>query len=160
MCCRFAGQLHERFSNPALPDTCARLCAYTSDRYLNFIAPYVHANAAAGRPVTCLAAATVLWCVHAAGSDAQSSDVEWEQQPDGRREALQQQARAEMCDGEEGAFLQYGDLLPDGDSFVPAMQALHDESAFREEFVRLVQIVRNAATVQEGVRSVLGEAAA
>ena len=156
--CRFAAQLHERFGNPALPDTCARLCAFTSDRYLNFIKPYIHANAAAGRPITCLAAATAIWCVHAAGCDKQSSDVEWEQQPDGRREALRQQARAELCDGEEGAFLKYDGLLEDGDSFVPAMQEVHDEESFRKEYGRLIKIVRDAGTVQEGVRKVLAEA--
>src|SRR6185437_7826004 len=54
----YSRELVERFANPGVGDTVARLCAYSSDRIPKWLLPVVHDNLAGGGPVR-LAAATL-----------------------------------------------------------------------------------------------------
>jgi mannitol 2-dehydrogenase len=47
----YTRRLLERFGNPHVADTVARLCAFTSDRIPVFVLPAIRANLSAGRPV-------------------------------------------------------------------------------------------------------------
>ncbi|MEU4242566.1 mannitol dehydrogenase family protein [Actinoplanes sp. NPDC026619] len=68
--------LIERFSNPEVRDTLARLCAETSDRIPKWLLPVVRENLAAGRPVTLSAAVCASWARYAEGVDEQGAPVE------------------------------------------------------------------------------------
>jgi mannitol 2-dehydrogenase len=61
--------LVERFSNPAIRDTLARLAADASDRIPQWMVPVAEANLAAGRPVAATAAVIASWARYAEGVD-------------------------------------------------------------------------------------------
>jgi mannitol 2-dehydrogenase len=65
----YANQLIERFSNPEVRDTVARLCANASDCIPKFLLPVVRDQLAAGRPVTRSAAVVAAWARDAEGTD-------------------------------------------------------------------------------------------
>ena len=60
-------QLIERFSNAAVRDTVARLCAETSDRIPKFVLPVIRENLAARREVLLGAAVVASWARYAEG---------------------------------------------------------------------------------------------
>ena len=66
---RYASQLIERFSNPQVRDTVARLCANGSDCIPKFLLPVIRQQLAAGRPVTRSAAVVATWARYAEGTD-------------------------------------------------------------------------------------------
>jgi mannitol 2-dehydrogenase len=66
---RYARQLIERFSNPEVGDTVARLCANASDRIPKFLFPVIRHQLAAGQPVTRSAAVVASWARYAEGTD-------------------------------------------------------------------------------------------
>src|SRR5262249_10581375 len=66
---RYARQLIERFSNPEVRDTVARLCANTSDLIPKFLFPVIRHQLAAGGPVTRSAAVVASWARYAEGTD-------------------------------------------------------------------------------------------
>lgn len=68
--------LIERFANPGLRDTVARLCAYSSDRLPKFLLPVINDNLAADRPVRLAAAAVASWARYAEGIDEQGEPIE------------------------------------------------------------------------------------
>lgn len=61
--------LMERFANPAIRDTLARLCAETSDRIPAFLVPVIRDNLEAGHPVEIAAAVLASWARYAEGVD-------------------------------------------------------------------------------------------
>jgi mannitol 2-dehydrogenase len=63
--------LVERFSNPGVRDTVARLCAESSDRIPTWLLPVVRANLAADRPIACSALVVAAWARYAEGVDEQ-----------------------------------------------------------------------------------------
>ncbi|OBA64512.1 mannitol dehydrogenase [Mycobacterium sp. 1100029.7] len=65
----YARTLVERFANPAVRDTVARLCAYSSDRVPKFLLPVICDNLASGGPVELAAAAVASWARYAEGVD-------------------------------------------------------------------------------------------
>ena len=65
----YANQLIERFSNPEVRDTVARLCANASDCIPKFLLPVIREQLAAGRPVTRSAAVVAAWARYAEGTD-------------------------------------------------------------------------------------------
>ena len=65
----YANQLIERFSNPEVRDTVARLCANASDRIPKFLLPVIRQQLAAGGPVTRSAAVVASWARYAEGTD-------------------------------------------------------------------------------------------
>jgi mannitol 2-dehydrogenase len=68
--------LIERFANPGVRDTVARLCADSSDRIPKWLLPVVRANLAAGRPVRLSAAIVASWARYAEGVDEQGEPIE------------------------------------------------------------------------------------
>jgi mannitol 2-dehydrogenase len=65
----YAYQLIERFSNPEVRDTVARLCANASDCIPKFLLPVIRQQLAAGGPVTRSAAVVASWARDAEGTD-------------------------------------------------------------------------------------------
>jgi mannitol 2-dehydrogenase len=69
-------QLIERFSNDAVRDTVARLCAESSDRIPKWLLPVIRENLAAGRDVTRSAAVVASWARYAEGVDEQGQPIQ------------------------------------------------------------------------------------
>ena len=65
----YAHQLIERFSNPEVGDTVARLCANASDLIPKFLLPVVREQLAAGGPFTRAAAVVACWARYCEGTD-------------------------------------------------------------------------------------------
>jgi mannitol 2-dehydrogenase len=65
----FTRTLIERFSNPGVRDTVARLCAYSSDRIPKFLLPVICDNLASDGSVRMAAAVVASWARYAEGTD-------------------------------------------------------------------------------------------
>ena len=72
----YAHQLVERFSNPEVRDTVARLCANASDCIPKFLLPVIRYQLAAGQPVTRSAAVVASWARYAEGTDENGAEHE------------------------------------------------------------------------------------
>ena len=68
--------LIERFSNPEVRDTLARLCAESSDRIPKFLLPVVHAQLKAGGDISRSALVVASWARYAEGIDEQGQPIE------------------------------------------------------------------------------------
>jgi mannitol 2-dehydrogenase len=68
-------QLIERFSNDAVRDTVARLCAESSDRIPKWLLPVVRANLEAGGEIQLSAAIVASWARYAEGVDEQGEPI-------------------------------------------------------------------------------------
>jgi mannitol 2-dehydrogenase len=68
--------LIERFSNPEVRDTIARLCAQSSDRIPKFLLPVIRAQLATGGEITRSAAVVASWARYAEGVDEQGEPIE------------------------------------------------------------------------------------
>jgi mannitol 2-dehydrogenase len=67
--------LIERFANPGVRDTIARLCAYSSDRIPKWLLPVVRDNLASGGPIRLAAATVASWVRYAEGVDEQGEPI-------------------------------------------------------------------------------------
>ncbi len=110
---QYARQLIERFSNPEVRDTVARLCANTSDLIPKFLLPVIRYQLAAGGPFTRSAAVVASWARYAEGADENGETYEID---DVR--APQLRAAAGRQRGHPAAFLEgnravFGDLADD-----------------------------------------------
>jgi mannitol 2-dehydrogenase len=65
----FSRTLVERFSNPGVRDTVARLCAYSSDRIPKWLLPVICDNVANGGSVRIAAAVMASWARYTEGTD-------------------------------------------------------------------------------------------
>ncbi|MGX9787948.1 mannitol dehydrogenase family protein [Mycobacterium sp. MMS18-G62] len=72
--------LIERFANPGVKDTIARLCFGSSDRIPKWLLPVVRANLATDGPVRLSAATVASWARYAEGVDEQGSPIEVQDQ--------------------------------------------------------------------------------
>ncbi|MEO7078413.1 MAG: mannitol dehydrogenase family protein, partial [Rhodococcus sp. (in: high G+C Gram-positive bacteria)] len=68
--------LIERFSNPEIRDTVARLCAESSDRIPKWLLPVIRTNLDNGRPITLATAVVASWARYAEGVDEQGQPIE------------------------------------------------------------------------------------
>jgi mannitol 2-dehydrogenase len=68
--------LIERFSNPEVRDTLARLCAESSDRIPKFLLPVVHAQLKAGGDISRSALVVASWARYAEGIDERGQPIE------------------------------------------------------------------------------------
>src|SRR5690606_33887438 len=68
--------LIERFANPAIGDTNARLCAESSDRIPKWLLPVVRSRLRDGGDITCAAAVVAGWARYAEGVDEQGEPIE------------------------------------------------------------------------------------
>ncbi len=113
-------RLIERFGNPEIRDTLARLCAESSDRIPKWLLPVVRERLAAGGEVRHAALVVASWSRYAEGVDEQGAPIDV---VDRRREAVLARARAQ---GEDPlAFLRDPDLFGD----------LVDEPGFTEPYL-------------------------
>jgi len=71
----YKGQLIERFSNSAVRDTVARLCAESSDRIPKWLLPVIRENLAAGRAVPLSAAVVASWARYAEAVDEDGEPI-------------------------------------------------------------------------------------
>jgi mannitol 2-dehydrogenase len=109
----YAHQLIERFSNPEVGDTVARLCANASDLIPKFLLPVIRQQLAAGGPFTRAAAVVACWARYCEGTDESG-------QPHEMDDALAPQLHAAALrqGGHPAAFLEdnrtvFGDLADD-----------------------------------------------
>ncbi|MCL8025505.1 mannitol dehydrogenase family protein [Nocardioides bruguierae] len=127
-------QLIERFANPEVRDTLARLCAESSDRIPKWLVPVITARLAAGGAVDEAALVVASWARYAEGVDeaGQSIDV-----VDRRKEqVMARAARQTGPDADELAFLRdpalFGDLAEDErftGPYLEALRSLHEHGA-------------------------------
>ncbi|MGP9665920.1 mannitol dehydrogenase family protein [Halomonas sp. AOP22-C1-8] len=68
--------LIERFANPEIKDTLARLCAESSDRIPKWLVPVIHHQLAHGGEITRSAAVVASWARYAEGVDEQGEPIE------------------------------------------------------------------------------------
>ncbi len=68
--------LIERFSNPEVKDTIARLCLESSDRIPKWLVPVIKENLANDRPIRISAAIVASWARYAEGTDEQGQPIE------------------------------------------------------------------------------------
>ena len=153
----YANQLIERFANPEVRDTVARLCANASDCIPKFLLPVVREQLAAGRPVTRSAAVVATWARYAEGTDENGAPHELD---DDRAPQLQAAARRQRQD--PTAFLDgnravFGELADDSrftGVYTAILTSLFDRGV-RSTYADLEQL---AARAQPGpVPSVSGK---
>lgn len=68
--------LIERFSNPEIRDTVARLCAESSDRIPKWLLPVIRENLVADRPIRLSAAIVASWARYAEGVDEDGEPID------------------------------------------------------------------------------------
>ncbi|MFE0588374.1 mannitol dehydrogenase family protein [Micromonospora echinospora] len=125
--------LIDRFSNPYVRDTVARLCAESSDRIPKWLLPVVRDNLANGGQVHLSAAVIASWARYAEGSDEVGQPITVVD-----RLAEERRAAALAYPDDDLAFLRNRDLfgdLADQEAFTTsyrwALQSLHREGARR-----------------------------
>ncbi|WP_406275681.1 mannitol dehydrogenase family protein [Nocardia sp. NBC_00881] len=132
--------LIERFSNPAIGDTIARLCAESSDRIPKWLLPVIRQQLAAGGEIGCAAAIVAGWARYAEGIDEQGEPIEV---VDRLCERLTPLARRQH--GDPTAFLSdravFGDLIDQPRfvrAYIAALDSLHAHGALATvaEFAR------------------------
>jgi mannitol 2-dehydrogenase len=116
--------LLDRFANPEIRDTIARLCEYTSDRIPKWVLPVVRQQLRTGGEIRRGAAVVASWARYAEGTDEQGRPIEV---VDHRRDRLMRLAQRQRTD--PGAFIGNRDIfgsLADDDRFVTAYRAALD----------------------------------
>jgi mannitol 2-dehydrogenase len=124
-------QLIARFSNAAVRDTVARLCAKGSDRIPNFLLPVIQENLAAGRDVRLAAAVVASWARYAEGLDEQGEPIEVVDRLADQLKAIAAKQRRDPT-----AFIAnrelFGDLIDQPafvEPYIAALNSLHTRSA-------------------------------
>ncbi len=123
--------LIERFSNPQVRDTIARLCAESSDRIPKWLLPVIRQQLATGGEIRRSVAVVASWSRYAEGVDEQGNPIEV---VDRLRDSLTRLARRQRED--PGAFIANRDVfgdLADNERFVTvyrsALASLHERGA-------------------------------
>jgi mannitol 2-dehydrogenase len=123
--------LIERFSNPEVRDTIARLCAESSDRIPKWLLPVIRHQLAHGGEIRHSAAIVASWARYAEGVDEQGRPIEV---VDRLAERLTESARRQREDPD--AFIAnrdvFGDLADDQrftTAYRSALEALHEHGA-------------------------------
>ncbi len=124
-------RLVERFANPEIRDTLARLCAESSDRIPTWLVPVVRDNLAHDGEVRRSALVVAAWARYAEGVDEDGTPIEV---VDRRREEVM--ARAARQQQEPLAFLEDRDLFDDlagqprfTEAYTEALTSLHEHGA-------------------------------
>jgi mannitol 2-dehydrogenase len=123
--------LIERFSNPQIRDTIARLCAESSDRIPTWLLPVVREQLAADGEIRRSAAVVASWARYAEGVDEAGQPIEV---VDRMRDSLMELARRQRSDPD--AFISnrdiFGDLIdkkPFVSAYRSALASLHERGA-------------------------------
>ncbi len=124
-------QLISRFSNAAVRDTVARLCAESSDRIPKWLVPVIRENLAAGRSIRYGAAIIATWARYAEGIDEAGAPIVVVDRLRDRVMTAAAQSRSDPL-----VFLQQRDLFLDlvdhrvfVDAYVEALGTLHGRGA-------------------------------
>jgi mannitol 2-dehydrogenase len=124
-------ELVERFSNPEVRDTVARLCNESSDRIPKWLVPVIEHNVEHGGPVKLSAAIVASWARYAEGTDEQGNPIDVS---DNNKEEVMKAAAAQRTD--KLAFLRnkkfFGNLVDDKrftDAYVEALDSLIQNGA-------------------------------
>lgn len=128
---RYRQQLIERFANPEVKDTLARLCAESSDRIPKWLVPVIREQLAAGREIKRSALVVASWARYAEGTDEQGEPIEV---VDRLRDKLVERAQHNREDplvftSDPDLF---GDLASDSrfvEQYTAAVQSLHEIGA-------------------------------
>jgi mannitol 2-dehydrogenase len=135
----YQSSLLERFANPEVRDTIARLCAESSDRIPKWLLPVIRAQLAAGGPIDHAAAVVASWARYAEGVDEQGEPIAVVDPLADRLMAAAKRQRTEPL-----AFLAdrsvFGDLIDDERftaSYRASLDSLHTVGA-RATLERLV----------------------
>ena len=134
-------QLIERFANPEVRDTLARLCAESSDRIPKWLVPVIRANLTSGGEIEHSALVVAAWARYAEGVDEQGEPIDVVDQIKDRVMAAASRQRDDPL-----AFLRdeslFGDLATN-ERFTTAytrwLATLHQVGA-REALERLAQM--------------------
>lgn len=110
---RYANQLIERFSNPEVRDTVARLCANASDCIPKFLLPVIRQQLAAGQPVTRSAAVVASWARYAEGTDENGEPHELDDNLAPRLQAAARRQRRHPTAFLDGNLAVFGELADD-----------------------------------------------
>jgi mannitol 2-dehydrogenase len=123
--------LLERFSNPEVRDTVARLCAESSDRIPKWLLPVVRAQLSQGGELERSAAIVASWARYAEGVDEHGEPIDV---VDRQRQRLMALARRQH--EEPLAFITnrelFGDLIEHDrfvDAYLSALRSLHEQGA-------------------------------
>ncbi len=119
----YKGQLIERFSNSAVRDTVARLCAESSDRIPKWLLPVIRENLAAGREVPLSAAVVASWARYAEGVDEDGQAITVVDRMADRLTADAQRQRTDPLAFVANREL-FGDLVDDEGFTAPYLAAL------------------------------------
>lgn len=127
----YKAQLIERFANPEVRDTLARLCAESSDRIPKWLVPVINDQLARGGTIRRSALVVASWARYAEGVDEQGEPIVV---VDPRKEAVM--ARAQRQLEEPLAFVTdpdlFGDLAKDDrftSTYLEALDSLHANGA-------------------------------
>jgi len=127
----YTQSLVERFSNPEVRDTMARLCQESSDRIPKWLVPVIKDNLAHGRPVRLSAAIVASWARYAEGVTEQGEAI---QVVDRMADSLVATAKSQLDD--PTAFIRdrelFGDLADHPrfvEAYVEALDSLHAQGA-------------------------------
>ena len=138
----YKDELIERFSNPEIRDTVARLCAESSDRIPKWLLPVVRIELERGGPVRLSAAIVASWARYAEGVDERGRPIEI---VDRRREEVT--ALAARSEADPTAFLAnrelFGDLIDEPrfvEAYVDTLRAMRKDGA-RQTLEQLVSVV-------------------
>jgi len=123
--------LIERFSNPEVRDTIARLCAESSDRIPKWLLPVVRAQLSLGGEIVRSAAIVASWARYVEGTDERGEPIEV---VDRQRDRLMALAARQSTD--PLAFITnrelFGDLVEQErfvDAYLSALRSLHERGA-------------------------------
>jgi mannitol 2-dehydrogenase len=123
--------LLERFSNPQVRDTIARLCAESSDRIPKWLLPVIRAQLGTGGQISRSAAVVASWARYAEGTDEQGEPIEV---ADRLADSLVPLARQQRQD--PGVFITnrqlFGDLATNErfrTAYLAALASLHEHGA-------------------------------
>jgi mannitol 2-dehydrogenase len=123
--------LIERFANPGVRDTIARLCFGSSDRIPKWLLPVIRENIASGAPIRLSAATVASWARYAEGVDEQGAPIDVQDQLAETLVPLAKSQRENPL-----AFIQntavFGDLARHErfvDAYLWALDSLHRDGA-------------------------------
>ncbi len=127
----YKSQLIERFANPEIRDTLARLCAESSDRIPKWLVPVIRHQLASGGDVRRSALVVASWARYAEGVDESGEPIDI---VDRRRDQVTERARRQTA--EPLAFLEDRDLFHDlqhqarfTEEYLAALESLHAHGA-------------------------------
>jgi mannitol 2-dehydrogenase len=123
--------LIERFSNPEVRDTIARLCAESSDRIPKWLLPVVRAQLARGGEIARSAAIVASWARYAEGVDEHGRPIEVVDRQRDRLMALAAGQREDPLAFVNNREL-FGDLVEHErfvDAYLAALTSLHEKGA-------------------------------